>query len=134
VDITLYRFGEEKDMTDKENVYPKMSKPEKVVAEFLTEFNILWNYERPVIVKDEGGRPRKWYPDFYLSDFGIYVEVCGSERDADYERKKKVYKDNHLHVMFIQTYKDVKKWKPILIDEITKIQTRREDLFLDSLF
>ncbi len=74
-----------------ETIFDKMSKPEKEVADFLTEFGIWWIYEQPVIVKDEGDRQRNYYPDFYLNDFGVYVEVCGADRKRDYERRQEIY-------------------------------------------
>ena len=69
---------------EQESVYDKMSGAENIVAEFLTAYEIWWNYEQPVIVKDEDDRQRTWYPDFFLSEFGVYVEVCGDERTKDY--------------------------------------------------
>ena len=115
-------------------IYDKMSNAEKEVADFLTEFSIWWVYEQPVIVKDEGDRQRNYYPDFYLADFGVYVEVCGAERKRDYERRQKIYKKNHIPVIFVHTYKGSRKWKPFLIDNIAGIQTKRDDMLLDALF
>ena len=61
-----------------------MTKSEKEVANVLKEFGIQWSFEQPVFVWDENKRPRVWAPDFYLKAFGIYVEVCGSEK-FDYD-------------------------------------------------
>jgi hypothetical protein len=72
----------------KESVYDRMTNAEKEVANVLKELRIRWSYEQPVFVWDENKRPRVWAPDFYLIHFGIYVEVCGSEKfNYDYRRR-----------------------------------------------
>jgi len=71
-------------MPQNESVYADMEDSEKEVAEYLKQLRIYWLYESPIFVYDEKGRPRVWTPDFYLPQFGIYIEVCGSE-DFDYE-------------------------------------------------
>jgi hypothetical protein len=71
----------------KESVYDRMTNAEKEVAYLLKEYRIRWAYEQPVFVWDEDDRPRVWTPDFYLAQFGIYLEVCGS-RDFNYDYRK----------------------------------------------
>jgi len=110
-----------------------MSAAERQVADFLSELKIWWNYEQPVIVKDEGDRQRNWYPDFFLSEFGIYVEVCGADRKKDYDRRKECYKKNRLSVIFVQTYKDEEKWKEYLLNAILDIKRRREEILFSTL-
>ena len=110
-----------------------MSAAERQVADFLSELKIWWNYEQPVIVKDEGDRQRNWYPDFFLSEFGVYVEVCGADRKNDYDRRKECYKKNRLSVIFVQTYKDEGKWKEYLLNSILDIQRRREEILFSTL-
>ena len=71
-----------------ESVYDKMTNAEREVADLLKDMGIRWSYEHPIFVWDENKRPRVWAPDFYLTSFGIYLEVCGSEHfDYDYRRK-----------------------------------------------
>lgn len=64
----------------KESIYVRMTNAEKEVADLLKEMAIKWVYEHPMFVWDENNRPRVWALDFYLKHFGIYVEVCGSEK------------------------------------------------------
>lgn len=87
-----------------------MTNAEKEVASVLKEFGIQWSYEQPVFVWDENKRPRVWAPDFYLLTFGIYVEVCGSER-FDYEYRRKVLDSNGYKVIFLHLYKETDRWK-----------------------
>jgi len=63
--------------------YDKMTRSEKEVAEVLNDLGIKWSYEHPIFVWDDNNRPRVWTPDFYLLQFGVYIEVCGS-KDFNY--------------------------------------------------
>jgi len=57
-----------------------------------------------VFVWDGDGRPRVWTPDFYLTQFGIYLEVCGSkEFDMIIEnvfllKMEKIYLDSRMNM------------------------------------
>ena len=87
-----------------------MTRSEKEVAELLKDLGIKWSYEHPVFVWDENKRPRVWAPDFFLMQFGIYVEVCGS-KNFDYDYRRKIYDTNGHKVIFLHLYKESKKWK-----------------------
>lgn len=113
-------------MKDKYSQYEEMSISEKQVSIFMDDNYLRWNYEQPVYVIDDKGRPRIWTPDFYLLELGLYVEVCGAER-VDYDYRKKVYADNKIPIIFIHTYKR-DKWRPYLIKEIERIYQKREHL------
>ena len=93
----------------KESIYDNMTRCEKEVAELLKQMGIKWRYEQPVFVWDENKRPRVWAPDFYLTYFGIYIEVCGS-KDFDYDYRKKVFENNGYRVIFLHMYKEQHKW------------------------
>jgi hypothetical protein len=99
----------------RESIYDNMTISEKEVAELLKELDILWTYEQPVFVWDENKRPRVWAPDFYLVTFGIYVEVCGSEK-FDYEYRRKIFDRNGHRVIFLHLYKETSKWQHHLIN------------------
>ncbi len=92
-----------------ESVYDQMTKFEKEVAIMLKDPGIKWSYEQPVFVWDENKRPRVWAPDFYLVPFGIYVEICGSEK-FDYEYRRKIFEKNGYRVIFLHLYKEKNRW------------------------
>lgn len=94
----------------KESIYDQMTKSEKEVAELLRELGIKWSYEQPIFIWDENKRPRVWAPDFYLIPFGIYVEVCGSEK-FDYDYRRRLLNNNGYRVIFLHLYKEPSKWK-----------------------
>ena len=98
----------------KESIYDKMTKPEYEVAKLLKKLGIKWTYEQPVFVWDENKRPRVWAPDFYLIQFSVYIEVCGS-KGFDYEYRRKILDKNGYRVIFLHLYKESSKWKNHLI-------------------
>ncbi len=87
----------------------RMTYPERKVAEYLQKMNIEWVFEQPVFIWDDDGRPRVWTPDFYLIHFGIYLEVCGSEK-FDYKYRRKIFDRNGYQVIFLHLYKESDKW------------------------
>ena len=94
-----------------------MTNAEKEVATALKKLGIRWSYEQPVFVWDENKRPRVWEPDFYLKHFGIYIEVCGSEK-FDYSYRKEIFDKNGYRVIFLHLYKEKYKWRFHLIKHL----------------
>jgi hypothetical protein len=104
----------------------EMTGEERKVADFLTEKKFKLEFQPSVSVQDLGGRTRLFNPDFYLSDLGIYIEVCGAERTEKYERTKLIYKKNKIPIIFVETYKEEGKWKYHLIQSISRIHEKRQ--------
>jgi predicted nuclease of restriction endonuclease-like RecB superfamily len=107
-----------------ESIYDRMSRAEKEVADVLKELKIQWTYEQPVFIWDENKRPRVWTPDFYLTQFGVYVEVCGSQR-FEYEYRKKIYDKNGYDVIFLQLFKKSTQWKAHFIRYLRLFTNKR---------
>ena len=104
-----------------------MTLAERSVADFLTDNHVNWIFEKPVSIIEENDRTRTWYPDFYLHDIGIYLEVCGAKRDNDYDFRKEAYKSNKLPVVLIEQYKEDAKWQHYLMKELLEIHGYRND-------
>jgi len=117
---------------NKISIYDQMTNAEKEVANLLKEMRIKWAYEQPVFVWDENKRPRVWAPDFYLIQFGIYIEVCGSE-NFDYEYRRKIFDKNGYRVIFLHLYKETNKWKNHLINYLEMIIKIRNQKFNEIL-
>lgn len=113
------------------SIYDHMTESERVVAQFLKDLGIFWSYEKPIYLWDRDKRPRVWTPDFFLTQFSIYVEVCGSE-DFDYEYRRITYKKNGYDVIFLHLYKNSQKWKKHFFQYISKISNYRMKRF-DSI-
>ena len=108
------------------SVYNQMTKSEQKVAQFLKELGIFWSYEKPIYVWDRNKRPRVWTPDFFLTQFSIYIEVCGSE-DFDYEYRRMTYKENGYNVIFLHLYKETNRWKEHFLNYLVGISNYRNE-------
>ncbi|WXG43964.1 MAG: hypothetical protein WED04_08035 [Promethearchaeati archaeon SRVP18_Atabeyarchaeia-1] len=113
------------------SIFEDMTNAEREVAGFLSDLRIWWTFQQPVCVEDEKSRPRIWSPDFYLSELGLYIEVCGSER-FDYSYREKIYKANRIPVIFVHLYKEGAKWSYFLIQRIKEIHAMRSGI-IDKL-
>lgn len=112
----------------KESIYDRMTNAEREVANVLKELKIQWSFEHPVFVWDENKRPRVWTPDFYLTNFGIYVEVCGSEK-FDYSYRRRIFYQNGYQVIFLHLFKNSDKWKKHLFWYLKFFLIRRNSFF-----
>lgn len=77
---------------------------ETQIARCLNHYGILYLYEHPLAVVDEG-RTRIWYPDFQLCGYGMLIEYCGRLDDAAYAagmaKKEAVYRANGLTTLML---------------------------------
>lgn len=86
---------------------------ELLVANYLDSLNIKWtNIIDNKIMYHWNGKDRRYYPDFYLPEFDMYIEVKGYQRDRDLQKWKSL---NNLIIL---------KQK-----EITKIKENTFDIF-----
>jgi len=69
------------------------SKGEKAVADILTKYNIDFEYEYPILIKQnydgDDEKLRIWYPDFWLPKYSIIIEYFGMEGDVNYDKGKR---------------------------------------------
>jgi hypothetical protein len=56
---------------------------ELVVAKWLSDNNIEWTNKVNSFEYEWEGKIRRYFPDFYLPNFDIYLEVKGYERERD---------------------------------------------------
>lgn len=60
---------------------------EKIVADYLNINNIKWtNKIKEKIIYNWQNKDRIYYPDFYLPDYDMYIEVKGYQRDRDIQK------------------------------------------------
>ena len=80
---------------------PVRSRLEKCCAEFLAERNIKFIYEPLLLLSG-----KQYRPDFYLPDYGLFIEICGFTHMPFYrdrvELKQKVYTAQGLRCLFIE--------------------------------
>ena len=111
-----------------DSVYSRMTNAEKEVVMVLKKFGIQWSFEQPVFVWDADGRPRVCTPDFYLKQFGVYLEVCGSQ-DFDYEYRKRVFSKNGYCVIFLHVFKGTSLWEDHFKRYLHHFLARRNQAF-----
>lgn len=79
---------------------PVRSSHEKLCVEFFKEHSIDYVYEPLLLLSG-----RQFRPDFYLPQFGLFLEICGYVHMPFYrdrlEEKRKVYEAQGLRVLFI---------------------------------
>ena len=86
---------------------------EKIIYDELFRRGIKCEYERTVTYRDENGEIKELHPDFYLTDYKLYIEHWGylDSRDAEYEKtkayKEKIYKAKGYRLA-ATTSKDIK--------------------------
>ena len=61
------------------------SEGERRIASFLKDNSIKYQYEPGVLVNSWEHKPRIWYPDFYLPEFGTYIEYFGLAGRQNYD-------------------------------------------------
>ncbi len=108
---------------------------EKAIAKILTDYNVDFVYEHPLLIKEQkendGEKLRIWYPDFWLPKYSIIVEYWGRENDESYERGKRAkldaYKKLDIDCISVKPstlQKDLKSYLLISIKRIINDKVR----------
>jgi DNA helicase-4 len=115
------------DLENKLNENGKMnfrSKAEKQIAYFLDNNGIKYRYEQALIVNDENNKQRIWYPDFYLPEYGVYLEYYGLAGQKDYDigikRKESAYRKTGIDVIPIYPWVLKENWKGYVMQELER--------------
>ncbi|OHB49709.1 MAG: hypothetical protein A2Y10_06005 [Planctomycetes bacterium GWF2_41_51] len=108
------------------------SKGERQIARFLEKENILYNYESPLAVVDDG-KTKIWYPDFQLPEYGLIMEYFGVTGSAEYDRQTKhkmdVYKSSGIEGIFLTEDSLKGDWPAYIAGQIGSILKGRLDRF-----
>ena len=102
---------------------------ERRIAYFLDYNSIKYQYEPGVLVNSVGNKPRIWYPDFYLSEFGAYIEYYGLAGGKNYDRgikaKQSVYTKMGMAVISVYPWMFAENWQKYIIKELKRSTLRR---------
>jgi hypothetical protein len=105
------------------------SEGERRIAYFLDNNSIKYLYEPGVLVNSVGEKPRIWYPDFYLPEFGTYIEYYGLAGRQNYGRglktKKSVYSKMGLDVISVYPWMFAENWQKYVMRELERSTIRR---------
>lgn len=96
------------------------SRYELEVAKSLDENNIRWERPKPLLYKRDDGKDHRYYPDFYLPDFNIYLDPKNDfllnhanphTGLYDSEKIRRVMEANNVRIILLD--KDNLQWSKI---------------------
>lgn len=74
------------------------------VAKDLDKYNIFWERPKPFIWFDSNGEDHRYYPDFYLVDFDVYLDPKNDYLiQKDQDKIKRVQKQNKIKVIILNS-------------------------------
>ncbi|MBU0461706.1 MAG: hypothetical protein KJ574_03910 [Nanoarchaeota archaeon] len=107
-----------------------MNAAEKKIADFLDSVGIKYVYENPILIEQEFHNKkflRIYYPDFFLSQYGIILEFWGMHEDQEYakgmEKKKQDYYHNWIFV--VNVYNLEGNWQEYVLKKIREVSEHR---------
>jgi len=105
------------------------SQGERRIAYFLENNSIRYQYEAGVLVNSSYNKPRIWYPDFYLPEFGSYIEYYGLAGKKNYDRgiktKEAIYSKMGFDVIPVYPWMFTEKWQGYIMKELERVTSQR---------
>ena len=100
------------------------SEGEFKIARFLEQNSIKYHYESGVLVSHPKDKPRIWYPDFYLPEFGTYIEYFGLSGKQHYDQgikvKQSIYLKMGLSVIPVFPWTFNEDWEGYIMKELER--------------
>jgi len=104
------------------------SEGERRIAYFLESNSIKYHYEPGLLINSDQ-KPRIWYPDFYLPEFGAYIEYFGLAGKQNYDegikRKETLYSKTGLEVIPVYPWTFSGNWQDYIMEELEHITIGR---------
>ena len=104
------------------------SEGERRIAYFLKDNSIRYQYESGVLINSDN-KPRIWYPDFHLPEFGTYVEYYGLAGKQDYDKgiktKEATYSKMGLNMVPVYPWMFAEDWKGYIMKELKNVTVQR---------
>ena len=113
----------------REQEHPNLkSEGERRIAYFLESNSIKYHYEPGLLINSDE-KPRIWYPDFYLPEFGAYIEYFGLAGKQNYDegikRKETLYSKTGLAVISVYPWTFTGDWQEYILEELERITIGR---------
>jgi hypothetical protein len=113
----------------REQEHPNLkSEGERRIAYFLGSNSIKYHYESGLLINSYE-KPRIWYPDFYLPEFGAYIEYFGLAGKQNYDegikRKETLYSKTGLAVIPVYPWTFTGDWQEYIMEELERITIGR---------
>ena len=104
---------------------------ERAVADGLCRLGLNFSYEYPWAVLVQG-KPRIFYPDFTLKDYGVVIEYAGMQGHQDYDRimarKEWIYKTASIPVIVVRPNDLKNEWQHSLLGKLEQLCYQRQHL------
>jgi DNA helicase-4 len=105
------------------------SEGERQIANFFDTNSIKYQYEPGILVNTAEEKPRIWYPDFYLPEFGSYMEYYGLVGQKNYDKgiktKERIYSEMGLDVIPVYPWMFTENWQGHIMTELERGMKRR---------
>jgi hypothetical protein len=114
----------------KDQGHPNLkSEGERRIADFLESNSIKYHYEPALLINSSYEKPRIWYPDYYLPEFGAYIEYYGlvgrQNYDEGIKRKETLYSKAGLEVIPVYPWTFNGNWQEYIMKELERITISR---------
>lgn len=100
-----------------------------MIGYFLDHNSISYRYEQGVLIKTADGKNRIWYPDFYLPEFGKYIEYYGLISDRNYRKsvqtKETEYSKNKIDVIPVYPWMFDEDWEGYIMKGLKNVIAHR---------
>jgi len=105
------------------------SEGERQIAYFLDTNSIKYQYEPGILVNAAEEKPRIWYPDFYLPEFGPYIEYYGLVGQKNYDKgiktKERIYSKMGMDVIPVYPWMFAENWQDYIMKELKRSTIRK---------
>jgi len=105
------------------------SRGESRIAYFLDNNSIKYRYETGVLINSFQDKPRIWYPDFHLPEFGTYIEYFGLAGNPEYDKgiktKEEIYTKMGLDIIPVYPWMFEENWKGYIMRELKNVTVQR---------
>jgi hypothetical protein len=105
------------------------SEGERRIAYFLDANSIKYQYEPSILINSNDQKLRIWYPDFYLPEFGTYIEYYGLAGQKDYDQgievKQTAYSKMEMEVVSVYPWMFSENWQDYIMNELKRSTIRK---------
>lgn len=81
------------------------------LAKRLDELGIKWERPEPLVWVDKKGNKHNYFPDFYLSDYDLFLDPKNPAAYENQKEKIKILKNTYKNIQFITTLNECKNFK-----------------------
>ena len=114
------------------------SEGERRIADFLDRNSIKYQYEPALLIPSANKKLRIWYPDYYLPEFGAYIEYYGlvgrQNYDEGIKRKETLYSKAGVEVIPVYPWIFGGNWQGYIMKELERITLSRYETLMAKTY